>query len=73
MISVPQTNSAIQDRDGESLAQDALVLKAFREHLGVICDPTLLDLLLRAALRPISNADVRGSSGMRRGGAPSGC
>ena len=47
------------------MAQDLLVLKAFRAHLKVISQERLLNLLMLADARPIANADVKRILGLK--------
>ena len=59
-----RTTSTLQNRRSESFQQNAVVLRAFREHLKALSKPKCLDLLVLADLRPVTNADVRRTLGL---------
>ena len=50
-------------------SEDLLVVKGFRAHLAALADPSVLDLLYLADIKPVANPDVREAFKVRRSGA----
>lgn len=68
-MQVQQRESQLNRRQRSISSEELLVLKGFRAHLKAVAEPSVLDLLFLAQIRPVTNQDVREAFKVKRSGA----